>query len=231
MKWPCQVMYDWFMYPHRLAAIRPFLEASHPRVLDIGCGNHSPKITRRYFPNCLYHGVDNRRWNRDDEDDRQIDRFFDLDLETPGCLDQVPAGFYDAVICSHVLEHLSQPYDLVGPMASKLAPGGVLFIEVPSRRSLRLPRAVDGWLCVRGCLNFCDDETHQSMVDLEQVAGILREKGLVTRGPVTSKLWRRVLLLPLYLSAVLMAKGFVPASLLWDITGFACSLKGVARKP
>jgi SAM-dependent methyltransferase len=223
-----QTMYKWFTLPHRLAAIRPFLRTSHPRVLDIGCGNHSPKVTKRYYPHCTYHGVDNRRWNRDDEDDRQIDQFFNIDLETPGCLSPIPAGFYDAVICSHVLEHLAQPYALIGSLAAKLAPGGVLLIEVPAPKSTRLPRAGNGWLGVRGCLNFYDDDTHKTMVDLARVGVLLRDTGLATQGPVTSILWRRVLFLPLYLAAVLIAKGFVPASLLWDVTGFAHRLTGVA---
>ncbi len=223
-------IYNWFAYPHRLAAIRPFVGAPHPRVLDIGCGNHSPKTTKRYMPDCIYHGVDNRRWNRDDEDDRLIDRFFDIDLDSPGCLAQIPGGYYDVVICSHVLEHLCRPYDLVGALVPKLASGGVLFIEVPSRRSLKLPRAARGWLCVRGCLNFADDETHKTMVDLERVTDILRESGLDARDPATSVLWRRILLLPLYLVAALAVKGFVPASLLWDICGFARSVTAVARK-
>ena len=63
-------VYNWFLYPHRIAAVRPWLKSARPRLLDIGCGNHSPRITKTYLPQCEYHGVDNRRWNRDAEDDR-----------------------------------------------------------------------------------------------------------------------------------------------------------------
>jgi 2-polyprenyl-3-methyl-5-hydroxy-6-metoxy-1,4-benzoquinol methylase len=214
-------LYNWFMYPPRIAAIRRYLPAARPRILDIGCGNHSPRITKTYLPACEYHGVDDRRWNLDAEDDRCLDRFFGVSLERPDDLAAVPAAAYDAVILSHVLEHVSDPAAVLRRAASKVRAGGVIYVEVPAERSLRLPKARDGWLGIRGCLNFGDDPTHKTFVQLDEVVRVLRECGfdIVRRG--RRRLWRRVALLPLYLVAVLAAKGFIPASLVWDVAGFA----------
>ena len=220
-------LYNWFMLPHRIAAIRRRLPAGRPLLLDVGCGNHSPRITKTYLPDCEYHGVDNRRWARDGADDRAVDQFHEIDLESAGQLDRIPDGRYDAVICSQVLEHLSDPYGVVARLARKAKPGGVLYIETPSPRSLSLPSAARGWLCVRGCLNFRDDDSHKGLVDLGRVAAALERDGFKVSGPRPCFLWRRVLFLPLYIIATLVAKGFVPASVLWDVAGFAVNLTAV----
>jgi hypothetical protein len=53
-------------------------------------------------------------------------------LRLGATLDDVPADRrYDAVICSHVLEHLAQPRRMLRLLAELLEPEGVLFAEVP----------------------------------------------------------------------------------------------------
>lgn len=42
----------------------------------------------------------------------------------------VPAG-YDLILLCHVLEHLSRPADMLTELKALLAPGGLLFIELP----------------------------------------------------------------------------------------------------
>lgn len=224
-------LYNWFMLPHRIAAIRHRLPSGRPRVLDVGCGNHSPRVTKAYLPQCEYHGIDNRRWNRDGDDDRAIDRFFAIDLEVAERLDEVPDETYDAVICSHVLEHLSDPYGVARRLVRKVKPGGVLYVETPSPRSLALPRAATGWMGIRGSLNFRDDDSHKEPVDLARVAAELQKAGFSVDGPRRCLLWRRVVFLPLYIVATLLAKGFVPASVVWDVAGFADALSAVRRRP
>lgn len=48
----------------------------------------------------------------------------------------VPDGAYDVVACSHVLEHVIDPVDLLRRMKSWLAPGGVLIACVPNALSV-----------------------------------------------------------------------------------------------
>lgn len=45
-------------------------------LLDIGCGDHSPSLTKKYYPNCIYHGLDRKVYNNTKEDLEKIDRFF-----------------------------------------------------------------------------------------------------------------------------------------------------------
>jgi 2-polyprenyl-3-methyl-5-hydroxy-6-metoxy-1,4-benzoquinol methylase len=211
----------WFEAPPRFLHARSALRRPGARVLDVGCGNHSPALTKRHFPRCVYHGIDSSRWNRDAEDDAAMDRFFDLDLEQPDALDAVEDGAYDAVFCSHVLEHVGEPYAVAGKLASKLAREALLYIEVPSGRSLKLPRARDGWFGIRGVLNFWDDETHRTMVDLSRLRAALEDQGYRVTPPRYRRLWRRCLLLPAYVLAGLAWRGYVPASVVWDVAGFA----------
>lgn len=223
-------MYNWLVYPHRIAFVRRHLPPGGCRILDIGCGNHSPKITKRYLPDCEYHGVHNARWNLDENDDRCVDRLFELDLNDSAALEQIPVGEYDAVICSHILEHLSSPMGALTKLADAVKPGGVIYVEVPSKRSLRLPRAANGWMGFRGCLNFRDDETHVEWVDPDMVARVLRDADFAVRGPCYRWMWRRVLLFPFYCVGCLFAKGFIPASVLWDVTGFAVCVTAVRNR-
>lgn len=43
-----------------------------------------------------------------------------------------PAGHFDVITCLHVLEHLNLPLAALAQMHEWLAPGGVLFLEVPN---------------------------------------------------------------------------------------------------
>ena len=211
--------YRWFEHPHRFLALRELGDS--PTILDVGCGNHSPTLTKKYFPGATYHGVANEEWNLDARDRELMDAFFQLDLDTVGDLDTIPNGQYDAVICSHILEHVDQYERVIGWLAQKLKPGGILYVEVPSARSLSFPRAKDGFLGVRGCWNFYDDPTHKVMVNLGVVQDKLRAGGLQVSEISTRRLWRRVLLLPAYAAAGIATRGYIPASVLWDISGFA----------
>jgi SAM-dependent methyltransferase len=223
-------LYRWFEYPHRFAATRARLARPGAVVLDVGCGNHSPSLTKDYFPRCVYHGVDrDDSWNLDPRDLAAMDRFFRADLDRPDALDDVPDRSYDVVLASHLLEHLKEPEDVALRLARKLRPGGLLFLEVPSRRSLRLPRAADGWLGIRGCLNFYDDPTHREVVDLGRIGARLRTAGLEVDPVRPRRLRRRIVLLPAYVLAGLILRGYVPATVVWDLTGFAAHV--VARHP
>lgn len=221
--------YRWCAYPHRFVPFRKVLRRPGARILDVGCGNHSPTVTKQYFPRCRYEGLDRERWNRDAHDDALMDAFHEIDLDRPELLAAVPAEAYDLVICSHVLEHLRDPWAVLPGLVRTVKPGGFFYIEVPAERSLRLPRARDGFLGIRGCLNFADDPTHRGLVNLDRLAELVGRLGLrvVHRGK--RFLLRRVILLPLYAAAGLILRGYIPASVVWDVLGFADVL--IAERP
>lgn len=214
-------LYAWFEYPHRFAAVREVLHRPGCVILDVGCGNHSPSLTRRYFPDCRYEGLDRQRWNHDEADDAAMDRFFALDLDEPEALADLPNAYYDVIFCSHVLEHLVRPVEVFCQLLTKLRPSGVIYVEVPSPRSVRFPPARHGWWGIKGCLNFWDDPTHRSLVSVKELAEQVQACGLTIRRYGKRRLWRRIFLLPLYMLAGIVLRGYIPASVVWDAVGFA----------
>ena len=212
---------NWLAMPPRLVVLNHILRLPGVRVLDVGCGYHSSRVTKQFFPDCEYHGVDRTPWNYDDADLQAAARMFWFDLDCPSEVSQIPDSRYQVILCSHVLEHLRQPYELLSELVKKLSPGGSLYIEVPSDRSLKLPPAASGRWGVRGCLNYHDDPTHITQVDLKIAAARLHDLGLAVTGPFRRRLLRRVCLLPLYALAAVAMRGYIPASVLWDVTGFA----------
>ena len=59
------------------------------------------------------------------------------DVMLAGSIDDVDASF-DVITCFHVLEHLHQPIAALRAMKQRLAPGGVLVVEVPHANNFLL---------------------------------------------------------------------------------------------
>lgn len=213
--------YNRFFPPFRLAWARRVFRGQSPQVLDIGCGNHSPVRTKQALAGCTYHGVDRGRWNSNAADRAACDRYFQVDLNAPAALQALPLAFYDLVVMSHVLEHLEHPADVLRGVHALIKPGGTLYVELPSARSLRLPCALNGWGPVRGCLNYRDDTTHLAPPDIAALRAVLSEAGFRVSPLRYARLIRKILFMPLISVVCLVVKGFIPASVLWDATGFS----------
>lgn len=90
-------------------------------VLDAGAGEGA---YRRFFEHCNYRSVDlavgEELWN-----------YAHLDYVAP--LHDLPIedNFFDAVLCTQVLEHLEWPRESVREMFRVLKPGGTLYMTVP----------------------------------------------------------------------------------------------------
>ena len=48
--------------------------------------------------------------------------------------EQLPAGYFDVVVCNDVIEHMSNPDEFLASVKGKLAPGGALVGSVPNVR-------------------------------------------------------------------------------------------------
>lgn len=98
------------------------------RILDVGCGDGSlARAIRAEWPAQvsgltwseeearLANGVLERVWVAD------LNRFEESDL-----------GVYDCIICSHVLEHLVDPWRVLGRLRGHLEAGGTLIVALPN---------------------------------------------------------------------------------------------------
>lgn len=141
---------------------------SQPRILDLGCGYNTSRVTKHWFPGCYYAGADIQKLSVDDE--AAMDRFYLLSESGAG-LETIPNAEFDLVILNHVLEHIYNPEPLLDAACRKLKPGGYIWIAFPSVRSLSLPAS-------EGTLHFCDDPTHVRVPDIREVSNILLKDGV-----------------------------------------------------
>jgi SAM-dependent methyltransferase len=141
------------------------------KVLDVGCGNHSPTRYKRVNPNIRYYGLDIAEYNlsADDYASAEDIRFVGSNAFDQG-ISQIGQQF-DLIISSHNLEHVDHPVRVLAAMASSLSAGGKLWLSFPSQRSVNLPSR-------GGCLNFYDDATHKTPIDELDLLNQLRALGL-----------------------------------------------------
>jgi SAM-dependent methyltransferase len=193
-------------------------------VLDVGCGNHSPALTKKWFKECIYHGADIQEYNLDAQDKAAIDRFFPLTTEIDS-YNSIPEDAYDFIIMNHVLEHTHNPEEIVSQLCGKLKKGGVFWLAFPSLHSLELPAGSSH------TLQFCDDPTHVRLIEVRDVANALLAANVnVVRGGRSRNLPRfllGVVLLPLAL--LTRATGRMRSLGLWYVLGFEDRVIGVKR--
>jgi SAM-dependent methyltransferase len=157
--------------PMKFQYVRHRLPSTSLRILDVGCGNNSPSVTKRWFPGCHYTGADIQRYNLSELDDAAMDEFFLLGTDGTG-YDALPEASYDLVILNHVLEHMQDSAQILAALCTKLKVGGYIWIAFPSLRSLALPSSEDE------TLQFCDDPTHVYLPDVREVANVLLGHGV-----------------------------------------------------
>lgn len=185
-------------------------------LLDVGCGNESCAITRHWISNVTYHGIDRENYGST-TDYEKMDRFFKIDLDKEN-LNDVLDNTYNAVIMSHVIEHLRTGDRVLRELTKKMKNGGIIYIEFPSIRSFSLPSA-------KGTLNFCDDPTHVRVYDVKEIANILLSEGFrIHRGGRKLDWIRLILVTPLgllYNCYHYLRYGILSTKGLWELTGFA----------
>lgn len=181
------------------------------RILDLGCGNHSVAYFKAAFPRCTYTGVDRAAYNNSEEELQSMDSFVRMDLDESS-LSAIPDSAFDLVLATHLLEHLRKGAGLIPEMATKLAPGGLMYLAYPSQESVNFPHRP-------GTLNFYDDPTHITLIRTEAVLERVRESGLVVLSAGVRRRARN-LLRGLAAAAASPFLGGVTGPMLWDLYGF-----------
>ncbi len=150
-----------------------------------------------------------RSWNTPDRSDISL---YGVDLARgsfadnyagweSGNLDDAMPGFsgvmFDAILCSHLIEHIQRPSELIGWMSARASHGARLYLEWPNVTSLALPKrdalAAAGWPVMIS--NFHDDDTHRELPTLGDIAGLVEsvgftiiERGVIDAGHLTDQL-------------------------------------------
>ena len=145
---------------------------SSSKILDVGCGNNSPKRVKDIKPNSSYTGLDVGDYNQSTTSISYADQYI---ISTPDDFHQAINNLpehYDGIICSHNLEHCLNPYDVVHSMSHKCRIGGRIYISFPSASSLNFPSR-------GGVLNYYDDGSHnQSPPSPTEVKRILVQNNM-----------------------------------------------------
>ena len=86
---------------------------------------------------------------------------------------------FDAIVCAHFIEHMSDPMASIEFFARKLRPGGRLYIEWPHPFTKKLPTRE--FLAESGVdvstFNFFDDHTHIDPWPAEKLIGLFKRSG------------------------------------------------------
>ena len=130
-------------------------------ILDVGCGK-TPNRILRLFPRLDYYGIDISRHTNTSLARNLIisnkDHFVD-DLKL--------LGQFEAVICSHNLEHVDNRDLLLNALICAVKPGGRIYLSFPSENSINFPSR-------KYTLNYYDDKTHKDLPpNFEEICNFL----------------------------------------------------------
>lgn len=207
-------LYRWLKKPYRFELLDEWLTKPGVKILDVGCGNHAAAATKRYYPQCLYYGLDKSAdYHNDEEDFKQMEKFYKIDLTKLEELKIIPDQFFDCIIMSHIIEHLEEGDKIILSLLKKLKRGGIIYIEFPSPHSVSLPS-------MRGTLNFYDDPSHVRIYNINELSLLMNNSGCSVFKNEIRRSWKRIILLPFNFTNALF-RGNALGGVFWDITGFA----------
>ncbi|HAJ35402.1 MAG TPA: class I SAM-dependent methyltransferase [Chloroflexi bacterium] len=154
-------------------ALVDLISPSHSKVLDIGCGNGA---NLHLLAQRGIHGVGVTL----SEAEAQIvlDRGYHAivwDISQPDL--PFPSESFDALIFSHVLEHLPWPEEVLRRYATLLKPGGNAYIALPN-----VMQFMQRWQFIRGRFRYTEtglmDRTHLRFFDSATARQLAQNAGL-----------------------------------------------------
>jgi SAM-dependent methyltransferase len=143
------------------------------RLLDVGCGNNSPRRLKILRPDIFYVGIDVQDYRQDSDSKAAADLYLLVDKNNfLGAIDSELGGS-DGIISAHNLEHCERRDDVLASMCRALKPGGSLYLAFPCEASVGYPRR-------KGTLNYYDDPTHLYLPpNWHRVRNILHENKML----------------------------------------------------
>ncbi len=142
------------------------------RLLDVGCGGGAFGAAVKATLACAVTGVTYSEAEAGSAAQR-LDHVVVADLNH---FDPAPLGQFDCIVCSHVLEHLLEPQQVLTRLRACLKPGGRLVVALPNvlfwKQRLQF---------LRGHFRYTDgglmDRTHVRFFDWRSAEQLVREAG------------------------------------------------------
>ena len=162
--------------------LAPRVTSPQPRILDIGAGyGHILHALGERFPGCTLSAIEFSNVCVEHLRSRGIAVFAQPAEEI---LPALPP--FDVIVLSHALEHFLDPGAMLRLIASRLSPGGILYVEVPHIPEEAMHRYIDSVWAPRV------DEPHITFFDPRSLSGALAASGLAvelctTAGPEYSR--------------------------------------------
>lgn len=153
-------------------AVAARVPESARRVLDLGCGNgalgaHLKRRAGREVVGVTFSEEEAR------EARTRLDEVLVCDLEA---FDAERLGRFDCIVCSHVLEHLTRPEELLRRLRGSLTKEGVLVVALPNALYWR-----QRFEFLRGRFEYTDgglmDRTHYRFYDWRTARALLADCG------------------------------------------------------
>jgi len=141
------------------------------KVLDVGCGNDGPDIFKKLRPDIYYVGIDVGVCNQSPEFRSFADEFI---ISAPSNFHSTIHEYsreFDAVICSHNLEHCDDYQATILAITNSLKIGARVYFSFPCEDSTNFPSRA-------GCLNFFDDSTHKNLISYSSFISTLKNTGM-----------------------------------------------------
>lgn len=152
----------------------PFFPASGKTMLDIGCGEGTFGKTVMDSRQAEVWGIDFDQQSIDVAEG-VLSKVFCGDIFQ--LLDDVPDNYFDAIYFNDVLEHLVDPYTLLGLVRPKLSADGVVVASIPNLRYFRVLAQIlfkkDFKYEKKGVM----DETHMRFFTLKSIERMFSEAG------------------------------------------------------
>jgi SAM-dependent methyltransferase len=144
--------------------LREIIDLPKGRLLDIGCGSGDMLNTAKSLGWSVV-GLEI------DPDAVRNAQSQGLNVVQGGYLEAFQmAGLFDCIVCSHVLEHVHHPNQLLDLLAEKLDPGGVLLLSLPNSKSHVREMFAENW---RGL----EAPRHLAIPSLDQIRSALTSRG------------------------------------------------------
>jgi len=193
------------------------------KVLDLGCGTGNNCLElRELYPQLEMYGVDLM------EKSAAPDFLAYTQLDLDRCALPYPDNFFDAILLTHVIEHLRFPLSLGDEINRVLKPGGKIYVEAPNWTTMFVPSF--GYKRKQHSpFNFFDDPTHLKPWSKHGLFEFLYSSCRLQVEKVGAvRSWLRLPLDPLIIVWGLISgkRGFVISSF-WNLYGWSIFAIGV----